>query len=1064
MMRRLIATSLKFRRMIVAIAAGLVVFGVAQAQNIAIDDLPEFGPTVVEVRTEALGLSATEVEQMITVPLEQDLLNGVPFVQDIHSESIPGLSSVFLTFEPGTALLDARQVVAEKVAEAAVALPGVSTPPQMLQPLSSSARVLSARLSSDTMTPIEQSVLARWVITPRLLGVEGVANVSIWGQRDRQLQVLVDPAELGAADVSLQQVIESTGNALWFSPLTFLEASTPGTAGFIDTPNQRLGIRHELPIKTADDLAQVPVEGPDGNAVVVDGEPLLLGDVAELVENHQLLIGDTVFEEGDGLMLVVEKFPGANTIEVAENVEEVLEEMAPGLGDMEIDTSLFGRAEQIRSGVDDVGLSLAIGAILLVIALALFSPSWRTAAVSTIVIAVSVLTMGAIVYVRDITANVMVVGGLVLAIAIIVDDAISDTGNIARLLQRRGGDVGAPVWRRILDASLEMRTALGYATLIAASAAIPAFFLTGQPGEFVPDVVATYLLAVAASMIVALLLTPAVAMMVLKPTDTVREPRITGAVGRRLGGSFSRRPGAAFAIGGVALVAGLVALPFLDGQPNVDLQQRDVLVRLEAAHGTSLPAMQQMTSAVVDDIAAVDGVRDVSAHIGRAVNSDQVVNVNSAQVWVHLDGTTGDADVTAAIEQALGNHPDLAAQMLSYPEQRLTDVLAGTDEDLVVRLYGTDVDALESTAEDVRAAISGIDGLVRPTVELAPEEPALEIEVDLQAAQSFGVRPGDIRREAAILLSSLTVGNLFEEQKVFDVVVWGKPEIREDVADVENLLIETPSGVRIPLSDVADVRVAPNPTVYQHEAVSNYVDVSAAIDGRDADTVVADVEDAIAGIEFPTEHHAEIRGSYATEGSDRGRLVSVAIASAVAVFLLLQAAFVSWRLAALVFATLPAALAGGAIAVAAIGGSLSIGAAVGFLAVLTIAVRHLIILVHDYQMQGGDARSFADGVWAMTAERGGTILASAIAIVAALAPLALRGNLAGTEIVRPIAAVVIGGVVTSTLVALVVLPAIIARFGHTPRRDEAADDLTIVIPETDAAEPSGAVTTAEVDR
>ena len=379
MMRRIVASSLKFRRLVVALAAGLIVFGVVQLRHVPVDQLPEFGPTMVEVRTEALGLSATEVEQLITVPLEQDLLNGVAFVDEIHSESLPGLSSVVMIFEPGTPLLDARQVVQEKVAEAAVALPGVSAPPQMLQPYSSTSRVLTVRLASDTLTPIAISELAKWNIAPRLLGVQGVANVSIWGFRDRQLQVLVDPERLRDADVTLQSVVRTTGNSLWVSPLTFLEASTPGTAGFIDTPNQRIGIRHEPPIRTADDLAQVPVEDDEGNAVIVDGAPVQLGDVTDLVEDHQPLIGDAIFANGEtGLMLVVEKFPDANTGEVTDGVEEALDSLRPGLSGLEVDTALFRPADYVDTSARNVAVALAIGGLLLIAGLALLLFEWRS--------------------------------------------------------------------------------------------------------------------------------------------------------------------------------------------------------------------------------------------------------------------------------------------------------------------------------------------------------------------------------------------------------------------------------------------------------------------------------------------------------------------------------------------------------------------------------------------------------------------------------------------------------------------------------------------------------------
>ena len=295
------------------------------------DALPEFTPTVVEVQTEALGLSAEEMEQLITVPLEQDLLNGVAWMESIRSQSVPGLSSIVMEFEPGTDLYRARQVVQERLNEAH-ALPNVSRVPAMLQPQSSSSRALMIGVRSDTLTPIELGVLARWNIVPRLTGVAGVSNVVIWGQKERQLQVQVDPQRLADAGVTLDQVISSTGNALWASPLTFLEASTPGTGGFIDQNNQRLGIQHISPIKTAEELAQVTIEVPEGGAgAAVGGAPLRLGDVADVVEDHQPLIGDAVVDGGDGLILVVEKLPGVSTKEVTEGVEEALESMSAGL-------------------------------------------------------------------------------------------------------------------------------------------------------------------------------------------------------------------------------------------------------------------------------------------------------------------------------------------------------------------------------------------------------------------------------------------------------------------------------------------------------------------------------------------------------------------------------------------------------------------------------------------------------------------------------------------------------------------------------------------------------------
>jgi Cu/Ag efflux pump CusA len=1051
MMRRIVASSLKFRRLVVAGAVGLIVFGVVQARSMPVDQLPEFGPTMVEVRTEALGLSAIEVEQLITVPLEQDLLNGIAFVDEIHSESLPGLSSVVMTFEPGTPLLDARQVVQEKVAEAAVALPGVSAPPQMLQPYSATSRALAVRLSSDTMSPIQMSVRARWTIVPRLLGVQGVANVSIWGFRDRQLQVQVDPERLREADLTLQQIINSTGNSLWASPLTFLEASTPGTAGFIDTPNQRIGIRHENPIKTAEDLAQIPIEELGGDVVVVDGEPVRLGDVTNVVEDHQPLIGDAIFPDGQpGLMLVVEKFPDANTVEVTHGVEEALDALGQGLAGMEIDTTLFRPADYVEDSTRNLAVLLGIGGIVLLAALALLWFDWRSVVTSAAAVVASLAVAALVMMWRDVPLNVMVLAGLVMAVGVIVHDAVTDVAAIRERLREDAG-TGVPAWRTVLDGSVAARSSLLFATFVAVAAVVPAFFLDGQAGAFLPSIVASYLLAVGASMVVALVLTPALGLMLLTGGPTGRESRVIDSIRRRHASVTTRavrRPRWAYAALAVALVAGVATLPFLDRESSIGLKETDLLVQWDAAPGTSLPAMNEVTSDAVKELNALPGVETVSAHVGRAIHSDQVVNVNSGEIWIGLTGSADHEATTAAIERVLDSYPDLRHRVTTYPEQRITDVLEGRDRDVVVRIYGADLEALDEKAEEIRGLIAGIEGIERPTVERVATEPTIEVEVDLERAQRYGVVPGDVRRSAAILLSGLAVGNLFEDQKVFDVVVWGTPDVRTSVEDVEQLLIDTPGGDHIRLNQVADVRVVPNPTVLRHESVSNYLDVSADISGRDTQDVVADVRRAVNGVEFPLEHHAEIRGAFSEEQGARSQLLAVALAAALAVFLLLQAAFTSWRLAILAFVGLPIALVGGLLAAMIAGGTIGLGSFAGLLAVLALAARNAILVIRHYQqLERAEGEAFGDElVLKGTEDRVGPTLVASVVTIAALVPLLFLGDAAGLEIAHPMAVVMIGGLVTSTLFTMFVLPALYRMHGFVARRDTVADDL-VVLPE-----------------
>jgi Cu/Ag efflux pump CusA len=425
MIRSVIEAGMKLKFLVLIVALGLLYLGVTQLRDMSQDVLPEFNPPMIEIQTEALGLSAAEVEELITTPMEADLLAGVAWVKTIYSSSITGLSSIVLTFEPGTDLIRARQMVQERMTQAH-ALPNVSKPPTMLQPVSSTSRVMMIGMTSEELSLIDMSVLARWNIVPRLMGVPGVANVSIFGQRQRQLQVQVDPKDLQAKGVTLQQVINTSGNALWVSPLTFLNASTPGTGGWIDTPNQRLGIRHLLPISTPEDLAQVTIEGT---------ENLHLGDVADVVENHQPLIGDALIDNQSGLLLVVEKLPGENTLEVTRGVEEAIEALKPGMSGITFDESLYEPADYIDEANDNLRSIVILSSILVLVVLLAFLFNWRSGVVSLITMPLSLLAALLVLYYRGATFNVMVLAGLVIALVVVIDDVVIGVEQITRRLR-----------------------------------------------------------------------------------------------------------------------------------------------------------------------------------------------------------------------------------------------------------------------------------------------------------------------------------------------------------------------------------------------------------------------------------------------------------------------------------------------------------------------------------------------------------------------------------------------------------------------------------------------------
>ena len=473
-MARFLAGVMKFRLLILAAAIGVLAVGIVQLRDARLDVLPEFSPPYAEVQTEALGLSAEEVEQLITVPLEADLLNGVEGIDVIRSESLPGLSSVVMVFQSGTDVYRARQLIEERLAQAH-ALPNVSKPPTLLQPLSSANRVLMIGMTTNELTPIEQSVIARWTVRPRLMGVPGVANVSIWGMRDQQLQVQVDPATLRDRKVTLNQVINTAGNAQVVSPLSFLEASTPGTGGFVETPQQRLQVRHLLEkIANPDELAKVPVEGTSG--------AVKLGDIADIKVDHQPLIGDAVVNGKPGLILVVEKFPGVSTTQVTRDVQQALETLRPGLSGIETDTSWFAPADYVEAAKSNLGLAVALGAGLLLLALAALRFQWRAALVVVITVPLSVISAALIVNLLGYGFNALVVAGLAAAVAIVVDEATAPGAAVVqRLRARRAGPDAEPTWVGIQQALAIVHRPLIYAGIIAVLAIVPVAALEGRP-------------------------------------------------------------------------------------------------------------------------------------------------------------------------------------------------------------------------------------------------------------------------------------------------------------------------------------------------------------------------------------------------------------------------------------------------------------------------------------------------------------------------------------------------------------------------------------------------------
>ncbi|HMG28592.1 MAG TPA: efflux RND transporter permease subunit [Jiangellaceae bacterium] len=1028
---------MKLRFIVVAIAATMMYFGLAQIRDMPVDVFPEFAPPRVEIQTPSLGLSAGEVESLVTVPLEQ-AMQGVEGLDEIRSKSVPQLSSIQLIFEPGTDLLKSRRLVQERTDAVTSQLPTWASPPFMIQPLSATSRVMKIGLSSTERSLIEMSMISYWTIRERLLRVPGVANVAIWGERLQMLQVQTEPERLEAHDVSMEQVMTATSQALDAGLLQFSTGSLIGTGGFVETPNQRLGIRHVQPITTPAELAQVAVAEKDGTTV-------RLQDVANVVEDHQPLIGDAVINEGPGLMLIVEKLPWGNTLDVTRGVEQAMAELAPGLSGIDVDTTIFRPATFVEMSIDNLGRAMLLGFLLVVIIIVVFLFEWRVALISLVTIPLALMAAALVLHWRGTTVNTMVLAGLVIALGVIVDDAIIDVENIVRRLrQHRRERSGSSTAAVILEASLEVRGPIIYATLIIVASALPVFFLSGLTGAFFKPLALSYTLATLASLVVALTVTPALTLIMLR--NSVIERRESALVRRLQRGyeaSLARvvgRPRHAYATVGVVILAGVATLPLLGQSLLPSFKERDFLMHWVTDPSASHPEETRITIQSSKELRAIPGVRNFGAHIGQALLMDEVVGVNFGENWISVDQEVDYDKTLASIQEVVDGYPGVYRDVQTYLKERIREVLTGASEAVVVRLYGEDLNTLRQKAQEVQQVLSEVDGLVEEHVDLAVDVPQIEVRVDLAAAERHGLKPGDVRRAAGVLVAGEEVGDMFRGGKAYDVQVWSTPETRNSLTSIQQLPIDTPAGDRVLLEEVADVRVAPTPNQIERDQGSRRIDVGANVgDGGDLGAIVSDIQDGLQRVQFPLGVHAEVLGEHAERQAAQQRLLTFGAIAAIAIFLLLQAAFGSFRLATLSFLTLPIALVGGVLAAFASGGIISLGSLVGFFTVFGIAARNGILMINHFQhLEHVDGVPFGPELVLRGArERLSPILMTSLATGLALVPLVVAGQIPGHEIEHPLAVVILGGLATSTVLNLFVVPSLYLRFAtgwrQTPR-------------------------------
>lgn len=1020
MIRGIVSIALRLRFIVVALAIVLALIGGRGLRDAPLDVFPEFAAPLVEIQTEAPGLSALEVEAFISAPLE-NAINGVAWLDTIRSKSVLGLSSVRVIFDRDVDLLEARQLVQERVALITPTLPSVAQAPVLLSPLSSTSRVLKIGMQSDTMNQVDLSTLAVWTVRPRLMSVKGVANVAVWGQRDREFQIRVDPVRLNALNVTVDQV-----------KLAAAKATAVVGGAFVEGPNQRFSVTHNPAVQSIEDLKSVLIENRDGAA-------LTLGEVADVVEGFPPPIGDGIIDGKPGILLIVEKQPWGNTLDVTRAVEAALADLAPALTGVKVDPTIFRPATYIENSIANLNIALLIGCILVILILMLFMNDWRSALISITAIPLSLLSAALVLNYSGGVINTMVLAGLVIALGEVVDDAIIGVENIMRRLRLNAiATDPKPAIVVVLNATTEVRTAVVFGSLIVAAALIPVFSLSGLTGTFFKPLAITYIMAIIASLLVALTVTPAMSFLLL-PAAASKKQNDAPVVRwlkqryRPLVRQSLDSPRAAMGGLAIAVLASVIIYPFLGQELLPKFREYDFLMHWLERPGTSLEAMNRITIRAADELQTVPGVRNFGAHVGRAEVADEVVGVDFTELWISLDPSV-DYDATVEeIQEIVDGYPGLFRDLLTYLRERIKEVLTGSSASIVVRIYGPDLDTLIAKAAEVEQVLAQIEGTQDVHAQHLTYVPQIDIRFRPERAAALGITAADVRSATSVLINGEHVGQVYDDQIILNVVVRGEQRFATSIESLREVRISSPGGGLVPITAVADMYIAPAPNGITREAASRRIDVSLNPSGRSLDAVARDVETALAGVKFDTGYYPEVLGEYAELKASQSRLYFALLISFAAIFLILHALYQSVRIAIIVFFGLAGTLIGGIIGAIFGGSVISLGSLIGFITVLGISARTSVMLVSHFKtLEETEQVPFGASLVIQGAEERLTpILMTALTTALALLPLAIGGVKPGHEIEHPMAIVIIFGLIASVIVNLFVIPPLYLRHGKS---------------------------------
>ena len=1029
-MKRLIQWSVEHHWMVLAASVLLLLSGLWTARSMPVDVFPDLTAPTVTILTEGHGMAPDEMESLVTFPLES-AINGASNVRRVRSATALGIAVVWVEFDWGTDIFLARQIVAEKLA-----LVGGSLPPQVerpvLAPVSSiMGEILFFAISSEKDDPLELRTIADTIVRRRLLAVPGVSQVTPIGGAERQYQVVAHPAQLRENAISLTELLDAVRGA-----------SQNTSAGVFTEGPQEYVLQAVGRVRT-------PAEIGESLVAVRGGRPVLIRDIADVREGGALKRGEGSRSGKPAVIVGIQKQPGANTIELTARLDRELDGIQADLPNgMTIDRRIFRQADFIEVAVDNVIGALRDGAVLVILVVVLFLANFRAAAVTLTAMPLSLAAAILILRAFGATINTMTLGGMAIAIGALVDDAIIDVENVVRRLREnyaRPATERLPAAEIVRDATLEIRTSIVFATVIIVLVFLPIFGMAGVEGRLMTPLAFAYIVALLASLVVAIVVTPALSYAFLPNAPSVERGH-DGRLARTLKRGFSRvlpsaldHPFVVIAFSALLFVAAVIATTRMGTAFLPEFHEGSLTIQANTLPGTSLGKSDEIGRRVEQILLAEPEVVATARRTGRAELDEHVQGVEAAEIDVGLreSGRSRD-ELLASLRRGFSTLPGTNVTIGQPISHRIDHMLSGTRANIAIKVFGDDLGTLRRLGAHVRDAVSAVPGVVDLSLEQQTDIPFIRFVLNRASVARYGLHTDDVAEAIETSLAGATVGRIFDRGTAFDLVVKFDPETAVDFERIADLPIDTPLAGPIPIRLVADVRREEGPNMILRENVQRRIVISCNVSGRDLGSVIADIRTAVAAkVPMPEGYRVEYGGQFESQQSASNRLLVLGIAVLAALFMLLVLALGETRDAVLTMVNLPLALIGGVAGVFLAGGVLSVASMIGFITLFGIATRNGIMLVshiqHLRRVEG--VTDFRTAVIRGAEERLVPILMTAMAAGLALIPLATGGGKTGSEIQTPMAIVILCGLTTSTLLNMVVLPTLYLRYGRAGDAD-----------------------------